>query len=469
MNNINTYNQPQSPPVVSFWQAFSFWLKLGFISFGGPAGQIAIMHAELVEKRRWLSEARFLHALNYCMILPGPEAQQLATYIGWLMHRNLGGIIAGILFVLPSLILMIGLAWIYMVYGSMPLVLGLFYGIKPAVVAIVAHAAYRVGGKVLKNRWLWTIAIAAFIAIFKLQVPFPYIVFIAALIGYVGSRYVLTAFNNNTANQHGSKNTNNTLHTLAIFDDDTPTPTHAQFNILRCLFVLLTGAILWVLPVIQLYTYFGWEHTYTQMAWFFTKAALLTFGGAYAVLPYVYQGAVAHYHWLSSTQMVDGLALGESTPGPLIIIVAFVGFIGGYGLSPLPVFGGNSVMSAFSSGVIAACVVTWFTFLPSFIFILAGAPFVESTRNKLGFTAPLAAISAAVTGVIVNLALFFAYPVFWPQGFGNTLQTMVINVDWFAVGMAALAALALFIFKRSVLQVITSTAVLGLVIKTLVN
>jgi chromate transporter len=453
------------PPTVSFWQAFAFWLKLGFISFGGPAGQIAIMHEELVEKRRWLSEARFLHALNYCMVLPGPEAQQLATYIGWLMHRSWGGIVAGVLFVLPSLLLLIVLSWIYLAYGATALVAGLFYGIKPAVVAIVAHAAHRVGGKVLKNRCLRGVAVAAFVAIFVFHVPFPYIVIVAALLGHWVSKLAPTALT--SVAEKGKSGSivlgeqQNATRNPAIFDDHSPTPAHAQFAWGHCAAVLTIGVLLWALPLMALNASYGWEHTYTQMAWFFTKAALLTFGGAYAVLPYVYQGAVGHYHWLSPTQMVDGLALGESTPGPLIIVVAFVGFVGGYGLQASDMAAG----SAFLSGAFAAFIVTWFTFLPSFVFILAGGPFVESTRNKLGFAGPLTAISAAVTGVIVNLALFFAYHVLWPQGFGASLASSWAGVDWLAVGIAGAAAVALFRFKRSVLQVIAGAAVLGLLAK----
>ena len=469
-----------TPAAIPFWQAFRFWLKLGFISFGGPAGQIAIMHSELVDKRRWLSEARFLHALNYCMVLPGPEAQQLATYIGWLMHRTVGGVVAGVLFVLPSLLLLIGLSWVYMAYGSTPWVAGVFYGIKPAVVAIVAHAAHRLGGKVLKNRWLWGIAVAAFVALFFLQVPFPYIVLAAACVGFFGAKVAPSAFGSpaTAATATHANKSSQASQSLApvVLDDHTPTPAHALFAWRTCALVLALGAALWALPLGALNAAYGWAHTYTQMAWFFTKAALLTFGGAYAVLPYVVQGAVNQYQWLTPTQMVDGLALGESTPGPLIIIVAFVGFVGGYGLQP---------KGSFAAGAIAACIVTWFTFLPSFIFILAGGPFVESTRSKLGFTAPLTAISAAVTGVIVNLALFFAYHVFWPRGlaefaalngasglgglggwgaFAGFGQQVWSSIDKPAVAIFIAAAVALFVFKRSVLQVLAGAAVLGLMV-----
>ncbi|MGB4010156.1 MAG: chromate efflux transporter, partial [Zwartia sp.] len=346
---------------VSFWSAFLFWLKLGFISFGGPAGQISIMHQELVENRRWISERRFLHALNYCMLLPGPEAQQLAIYIGWLMHRTWGGIVAGVLFVLPSLAILIALSWVYVAFGDMPMVAGLFYGIKPAVTAIVVQAAHRIGSRALKNSWLWAIAAASFIAIFAANIPFPAIVVAAAFIGYVGGRIAPDKFK--VGGGHGKAGKS---YGPAIIDDHTPTPEHAKFKWNRLAKIVLMGALLWTVPVTLLVTNYGWDHPLTQMSWFFTKAALLTFGGAYAVLPYVYQGAVSHYGWLTPTQMIDGLALGETTPGPLIMVVAFVGFVGGYVKA---LFGPDAL---FLAGAIAASLVTWFTFLPSFLFILAG-------------------------------------------------------------------------------------------------
>ncbi len=433
---------------IRFWDAFLFWLKLGFISFGGPAGQIAIMHQELVERRRWISEKRFLHALNYCMVLPGPEAQQLATYIGWLMHKTWGGIIAGILFVLPSLLILIALSWIYIAYGEVTWVAGLFYGIKPAVTAIVIHAAHRIGSRTLKNAWLWSIAGGAFVAIFALNVPFPYIVAVAALIGYVGGKLQPDAFRVGGAHTAPSKD-----YGPALIDDQTPTPVHAMFNWSRLFNIIICGLLLWAVPLLCLWSTLGWEHTFTQMVWFFTKAALLTFGGAYAVLPYVYQGAVTHYGWLTPTQMMDGLALGETTPGPLIMVVAFVGFIGAYTNATL---GPDSL---FIAGAIAAMLVTWFTFLPSFIFIFAGAPLIETTHNDLNFTAPLAAITAAVVGVILNLALFFGYHLLWPAGFSG-------EFDGFSALITVTAAVALFRFKIGVIKVLTGCALLGL-IKTL--
>ena len=440
-----TLTEPPAP--VSFWQAFGFWLKLGFISFGGPAGQIAIMHEELVVRRRWLSEKRFLHALNYCMVLPGPEAQQLATYIGWLMHKTRGGIVAGALFVLPSLLLLIALSWVYIAYGQVTWVAGLFYGIKPAVTAIVMQAAHRIGSRVLQNNFLIAIAAASFVFIFALKVPFPLIVFAAAIIGFVGGRMWPESFS-----AGGGHAASHATFGKALIDDETLTPRHAVFSLKRLLQVLLAGAVLWALPMGYLVIQNGWDHTFTQMSWFFTKAALLTFGGAYAVLPYVFQGAVEQFGWVTATQMMDGLALGETTPGPLIMVVAFVGFVGGYVKA---VLGPDSL---FLAGALAAALVTWFTFLPSFIFILAGGPFVESTHNDLKFTAPLTAITAAVVGVIVNLALFFGYHTLWPQGFSGSL-------DLPSALIAVAAAVALFKFKRNVMQVIGVCGLLGVLIK----
>ena len=436
-----------APPAVSFWEAFRFWLKLGFISFGGPAGQISIMHQELVERRRWISERRFLHALNYCMVLPGPEAQQLATYIGWLMHRTWGGIAAGALFVLPSLAILIGLSWVYVAFGRVPFVVGLFYGIKPAVTAIVIQAAHRIGSRALQNSALWAIAAAAFMAIFVLNVQFPAIVLTAGLIGYVGGRLAPDRFELGGGHRSAGQS-----HGRAIIDDDTPAPPHALFHWSHLLRVVLAGGLLWVLPMGILTATLGWQHTLTQMGWFFTKAALLTFGGAYAVLPYVYQGAVLQYGWLSPPQMIDGLALGESTPGPLIMVVAFVGFVGGYASTELQaLFGPNAL---FVAGAIAATLVTWFTFLPSFVLIFAGGPLIETTHDDLNFTAPLTAITAAVVGVILNLALFFGYHVLWPRGLRGAF-------DWVSAVMTIAAAVALLRFKRSVMQVIGAGAVIG--------
>ncbi|WP_300455866.1 chromate efflux transporter [Accumulibacter sp.] len=438
-----------SPPTVSFGEALLFWLKLGFVSFGGPAAQIAIMHQELVEKRRWISERRFLHALNFCMLLPGPEAQQLATYIGWLLHRSLGGIVAGALFVLPSLSILIALSWIYVTYGETPLVAGLFYGVKPAVAAIVVQAAHRIGSRALQNRMLWALAAASLIAVLFFAVPFPAIVLAAGVIGVVAGRLAPGQFTSRAGHGKPARS-----YGKALIDDHTPSPAHAVFRWSGLMRVVLAGGVLWLLPMGFLTAVCGWQHPLPQMAWFFTKAALLTFGGAYAVLPYVFQGAVVDYGWLTAKQMIDGLALGETTPGPLIMVVAFVGFVGAHAKA---VFGPDNL---FLAGAVAASLVTWFTFLPSFTFILAGGPLVESTHDDLTFTAPLSAITAAVVGVILNLAAFFAYHVLWPSGFSG-------GVDWVAALIAVSAALVLWRWQWSVIRVIVCSAVLGLIVTTL--
>jgi len=430
---------------VPLWEAFLYWLKLGLISFGGPAGQIALMHTELVERRRWISEHRFLHALNYCMLLPGPEATQLAIYIGWLMHRTLGGIIAGVLFVLPSLILLIGLSWAYMAYGSLPAIAGILYGMKPAVVAIVLAAAWRIGKRTLRNRPLMAIALAAFIAISFIKLPFPAIVASAALLGWAGGRLRPDLFALGSA-AHGPAAAQG-AHAPALIDDDTPTPAHARFTWAGLARVIAAGIALTAGGWLLLTWLFGHDQTLAQMAWFFTKAAMMTFGGAYAVLPYVYQGGVEHFHWLTAAQMVDGLALGETTPGPLIMVVAFVGFVGAW--THQAVAGYPAL-----AGVLGAAVAAWFTFVPSFIFILAGGPLVESTRGNIRMTAPLTAISAAVVGVIASLALFFGIHVFYPAG----------RWEWPAVAIAVGAAIALMQYKQGTIRVLLACAIAGIVL-----
>ena len=448
-NPINTMSSSNtSTNHIPFWDAFKFWLRLGFISFGGPAGQIAIMHQELVEKRHWISERRFLHALNFCMLLPGPEAQQLATYIGWLMHRSLGGIVAGVLFVAPSLFILIALSWIYISYGEVPIVAGLFYGIKPAITAVIIHAAYRIGSRAIKNSVLFTISVTAFLSIFIFKIPFPIIVIGAAIIGFIGGRIIPDKFS-----QHGGHSSEHKSFGPAVIDDLTPVPSHAIFRLSKLISAITIGLILWMIPMALLNYYYGWDHTLTQMGWFFTKAALVTFGGAYAVLPYVYQGAIDHYAWLTPTQMIDGLALGETTPGPLIMVVAFVAFLGGY-INEL--FGPQQL---FLAGTVAAILVTWFTFLPSFLFIFAGGPFIETTHGNLKFTAPLTAITAAVVGVIINLALFFGYHVLWPAGFAG-------QFDWISAIITVAATSALFYWKINLMTVIAACGLAGLIIKT---
>ncbi len=441
---------PTAPPApVSLSEAFLYWLRLGFLSFGGPAGQIAMMHTDLVERRRWISEHRFLHALNYTMVLPGPEAQQLATYIGWLMHGTLGGILAGVLFVLPSLAILIALAWVYLAYGDLPVVAGILYGIKPAVTAIVVFAAWRIGSRALRNGVLWAIAAAAFVAIFALKIPFPAIVLGAAIIGTIGGRLTPQKFR--AGGGHGESHN---AYGPALIDDHSPLPERARFSWLRTITYALVGLGIWFLVEGLLFFAYGWNGPLTQMGWFFTKAALVTFGGAYAVLPYVYQGGVETHGWLTGQQMIDGLALGETTPGPLIMVVAFVGFIGGW---TKELFGPDNLVLAGTAG---ASVATFFTFLPSFLFILIGAPAVEATRHELGFTAPLTAITAAVVGVVINLAVFFAWHVLWPQAtesdpFGGPFQ-------WFSLLITIAAFIALWRYKVGIIPVIGASALAGL-------
>jgi len=426
-------------------EAFMFWFKLGFISFGGPAGQIAVLHEELVERRRWISEPRFLHALNYCMVLPGPEAMQLATYIGWLMHRTWGGIIAGTLFFFPSLLILILLAWIYMAYGHLPAVAGVLYGVKPAVTAIVAFAAYRIGTRALKNGAMWLMAAASFLGVFVFRLPFPLIVLSAALIGAVLGQLVpqWLSTHEDRPSDHASYGG------PALIHDATPVPEHATYRGSRIFSKVLVGLLLWGAVLGILWAQWGWSGLLTQMGWFFTKAALLTFGGAYAVLPYVYQAAVEHFHWLTPAQMIDGLALGETTPGPLIMVVVFVGFVAGWAAQVL------GPEHLFLSGAIAACVVAYFTFLPSFLFILVGGPLIESTHGNLKFTAPLKAVTAAVVGVILNLAVFFGYHTLWPEGLQGDL-------DFAAIALMGAALIALFRFKAGVIPVIVMSGLIGL-------
>lgn len=452
MDDIHHDGSPDAaltPPTLR--EATGYWLKLGFLSFGGPAGQIAMMHHDLVDKKRWISDKRFLHALNYCMVLPGPEAQQLATYIGWLMHRTWGGLIAGGLFVLPSLLILIALSWIYMRFGNLPQVAAMLAGVKPAIVAIVLFAAYRIGSRVLKNKLLWSIALLAFVAIGFLQTPFPVVIIAAAFIGSVAHHYFPGQLHVLKAHAASHKK-----HLKAIIDDDTPAPPHAKFSLKTMLKWLLTGVVIWCAVMTLLFLIYGWQAVLTQMGWFFTKAALLTFGGAYAVLPYLYQGAVEHYHWLTAYQMMDGLALGESTPGPLIMVVAFVGFVGGWSQA---VLGHDSL---FLSGALAASIVTFFTFLPSFILIFIGAPLIESTQNNLRLSAPLTGITAAVVGVILSLALFLAQHVFLPD-------TANLSLDMVAIGLAIISIWLLIKKNLSIIKLIALCALFGLARYYLLN
>ena len=427
-------------------EAFRFWLRLGFISFGGPTGQIAIMHAELVEKRRWISEARFLHALNYCMFLPGPEAQQLATYVGWLLHRTRGGVIAGTLFVLPSMFILWLLSWIYVSFGAVPWVAAVFYGLKPAVLAIVAAAVIRIGRKVLKNEVMWSLAALAFVAIYFLKVPFPLIILIAALIGFLGGKVRRGKFL--VVESHGSK----AGAAATVIDDHAEAPEHTRPTWGRAFTVCATWLTLWWVPVILLACWLGTDHALFREAIFFSKAAMVTFGGAYAVLPYVSQQAVETHHWLTAPQMLDGLGLAETTPGPLIMVLQFVGFLGGWNQpGPLP---------PLLSATIGAFITTWTTFVPCFLWIFLGAPHIEQLRGNEKLTTTLSAVTAAVVGVILNLAVWFGLHILVGAGGG---------VDWFAVVVCAVAFAGMAKWKWEIIPVIAGAAALGLVSKMLLS
>jgi chromate transporter len=436
---------PLCPPAPTLGESFRYWLKLGFISFGGPAGQISMMHQELVERRRWISEHRYLHALNYCMLLPGPEATQLAIYISWLIHGVKGGVMAGVLFFLPSFALLSLLAGLYLSWGEVPLVQGIFHGIRPAVVAVVLFAAWRIGSRSIRNGYLFGIALLAFVGIFFFRIDFPWIVLAAGILGAVGGKLLPDKFRGGGA--HGASGAAR-KDGPALIDDDTPPPAHARFSWARFGLTTLAFVAIWALAMLAIAA----QPELFRMGEFFTKAAFLTIGGAYAVLPYVYQGAVEHFGWLTGPQMMDGLALGETTPGPLIMVVTWVGYLGGVSHA---VFA-NPV----AAGIAGAAVTTFFTFLPSFFFILAGGPLVEATRGELKFTAPLTAITAAVVGVIMNLTVFFAWHTFWPKAtdaapFGGP-------VDWLPVAVAIVAFIGLWKYKADIMKVIGVCALLGL-------
>ena len=425
---------PRSHP--TFAEAFRFWLKLGFISFGGPSGQIAIMHEELVEKKKWISEERFLHALNFCMLLPGPEAQQLAIYIGWLLHRTRGGIVAGALFVLPSAFILWLLSFIYVTWGNLPWLVAIFDGLKPAVLAIVLAAVIRIGKRALKNEIMWSLAALAFAAIFFLGAPFPLIVAGAAAVGFVGDRLLPGKFQ--VIKSHGGKTS-----TGSVIDDDSVG--HTAPSLARALRTCAVCGLLWWAPIILAGALLGWDHGLFKQGLFFSKAAMVTFGGAYAVLPYVSQQAVEHFHWLAPGQMLDGLALAETTPGPLIMVLQFVGFVGAWKI-PAP-------FSPLLSATLGAAITTWATFLPCFLWIFLGAPYIERLRNNLQLTAALSAITAAVVGVILNLAVWFGLHVLFPTG---------AAVNWAGVVSAVVAFIGMQKFKWDIIPVVAGAALLGL-------
>jgi len=424
----------------SFAEAFRFWLKLGFISFGGPTGQIAIMQTELVEKKRWISQARFLHALNYCMLLPGPEAQQLATYIGWLLHRTWGGVVAGAFFVIPSIFILWGLSFVYAAYGNLPWIAAIFYGLKPAVLGIVAVAVIRIGRKALKNEVMWILAGLAFVAIYFFQVPFPVIILSAGLIGLLGGQFWRSKFD--VVRGHGKPGSS------SVLDDETASPFHTQPGLARALKVTAVWLTLWFTPLLAVGISLGWNHTLFQEGIFFSKAAVVTFGGAYAVLPYVSQQALSHYGWLQPGQMMDGLGLAETTPGPLIMVLQFVGFMGGWqhpqGLSPL------------LAATLGALLTTWVTFTPCFLWIFLGGPYIEKLRGNVRLTAALSAITAAVVGVVLNLAVWFALHALFPGDRG---------IDWFALALSVGAFIGMLCWKWDVIIVVIGSGLLGLLYK----
>ncbi len=435
---------------VTFAEAFRFWLQLGFISFGGPAGQIAIMHKELVDKRRWLGEERFLHALNYCMLLPGPEAQQLAVYIGWLMHRTWGGIVAGAFFVIPSIFILLGLSFVYAAYGHVPTVNGVLDGFKPVVVAIVVEALFKIGKRALKREVHYAVAALAFVAIYFLHIPFPLIVLGAALIGLAGIRLVPAVFAPPTENPKEAKaGDKKEAHLAHVITDDETQLEHTVPSRLRLVKTLAVGIVLWLLPFAALIAWRGFDSLHVDEYKFFTVSALVTFGGAYAVLAYVTQAVTtAPYNWITPTQAVDGLALAETTPGPLIMVLRFVGFMAGWNN---PVDG----MSPLASGVIGALITTYATFLPSFLFIFLGAPYIEKLRGNKSLSGALSGVTAAVVGVILNLALVFGAAVIFQNGLSG-------NVNWFAFVLSITAFIALFKFKADVLWVVLAGGMVGL-------
>ena len=442
-----------SPPSdshrVSFAEAFRFWVKLGFISFGGPAGQIAIMHRELVERRRWISEERFLHALNYCMLLPGPEAQQLAIYIGWLLHRAWGGIVAGAFFVIPSIFILLGLSYIYAAYGNVPVVLGVLAGFKPVVVAIVVEAVLKIGGRALKRRVHFLIAAAAFVSIYFFHIPFPLIVLAAGLAGLGVGGWGSGVGEQTSSGESLNKTLTPNPRPLSpvVIDDDAPPPAHTLPSRARAMKTLAVGIALWALPLAMLIAWRGGGSLHVEEYRFFTLAALVTFGGAYAVLAYVVQAASGFYGWLTHAQAVDGLALAETTPGPLIMVLQFIGFMAGWNHP--------GDMNQTASAITGALITTYTTFLPCFFFIFIGAPYIEVLRGNKRLTGALSGITAAVVGVVLNLALVFGAAVIWPHGLSG-------GTNWFAAILSVAAFIALYRFKADVLWVVIIGGLIGL-------
>ena len=432
----------------TFKEALAVWVKIGLLSFGGPTGQIALMHKELVDKRRWISDGRFLHALNYCMLLPGPEAQQLAIYIGWLLHRTWGGIVAGTLFVLPGAALLWLVSWVYVAYGEVAWIEAIFYGLKPAVMGIVAFAVLRIGKKALKNPVMWSVAAAAFVGIYFLKLPFPLIVFTAGLIGLVGGKFFSSTFY--VAGGHGGGAGGGHAGGAAVIDDAVAVKDEHRPSLGRAARTTAIGLAVWALPVLALAAWLGRDHVLVQEGLFFSKAAVVTFGGAYAVLPYVAQQAVETHGWLTAPQMLDGLGLAETTPGPLILVLQYVGFLGAWA-NPAP-------FSPLGAATLGAAVTLWCTFVPSFLFVFLGAPYIEALRGQKLLTCALSAVTAAVVGVVLNLAVWFAMSVWFPRGGA---------VDVFAVAVSAVVFVGLYKFKWDVVPVVLASGALGCVYRLL--
>ncbi|ABC91487.1 chromate transporter protein [Rhizobium etli CFN 42] len=441
---------------VSFGEAFRVWLRVAALSFGGPAGQIAVMHRIIVDEKRWIGEHRFLHALNYCMLLPGPEAQQLAVYIGWLMHRTFGGLVAGVLFVLPGFLSILGLSYVYAAYGSIGIVAGLFFGLKAAVLAVVVQAVIRIGSRALRNRVMLAVAAAAFVAIFFFHVPFPLIVLAAGIIGFFGGRLGLDTFKAGGGHKAASG---------AVLSDAESAlgegiPAHARANLAWSLRISAILLALWLVPVAVLYTFFGPGDVFSQIGLFFSKMAVVTFGGAYAALAYVAQQAVQHFGWLKPGEMLDGLGMAETTPGPLIMVLQFVGF--------MAAFRNPGSLDPMLAATLAAILTTWVTFVPCFLWIFLGAPFIEKLRGNVALAGAMSAITAAVVGVILNLAIWFGLHTLFAEvaqvSFGNLrldipeLQSAVPA----AIALSVAAAIALFRFKTSVIATLFGCAIAGM-------
>jgi chromate transporter len=440
---------------VSLREAFRVWLRVAALSFGGPAGQIAVMHRIIVEEKRWIGESRFLHALSYCTLLPGPEAQQLATYIGWLMHRTRGGIIAGTLFVLPGIFALMALSTIYAGWGKVGILAALFFGLKSAVLAVVLQAVVRIGSRALTNRVLIGVAAAAFVAIFFFDVPFPIIVAMAGLIGWIGGRTGSALFH---GGGHGDARKG--LDADSLLGETLPD--HARVSVTGALRAASVWLALWLVPVIAVLATFGVGSTFGQIAIFFSKMAVVTFGGAYAVLAYVAQQAVEHYQWLRPGEMLDGLGMAETTPGPLIMVTQFVGF--------MAAFRDPETFSPMVAGVLGGLLTTWVTFTPCFLWIFLGAPFIEAMRGNKALAGALTAITAAVVGVILNLAVWFALHTWFGKarpvrGFGLSFDAPVpSSLDLWALALSAAAMLAIFRFKAGFIPTLLACSATGIVL-----